>query len=191
MDKESVIYIYITSILFLLKREIYSFYLDPCSLCNLFSSMFCRFLIIDLNGTTTYKWIHTIFIVPDLVTSLRMDFFPQFHPLTCKFYNFFLFLFFFSIFYLFFIYLTLQIIFLFWSTLPLFHIPYFFPIPCLHMDVPNPQPHPTPPHPTRPLSSLGPTFYWGLGASSLTEPRPGSLLYMCWGPHISWCMLPG
>jgi hypothetical protein len=33
---------------------------------------------------------------------------------------------------------------------------------------------------------------WGLGASSLIEPRPSiPLLYMCCGPHISWCMLPG
>jgi hypothetical protein len=45
--------------------------------------------------------------------------------------------------------------------------------------------------PTPPLSSLGPPVSWGLGASSLNEPRSGSLLlYMCWGAHISWCMLP-
>jgi hypothetical protein len=53
-------------------------------------------------------------------------------------------------------------------------------------------PHPTTPPPTRPLNSPGPPVSWGLGASSLTEPRPGSsLLYIFWGPHISWCMLPG
>ena len=46
--------------------------------------------------------------------------------------------------------------------------------------------------PTRPLNSLGPPGSWGLGASSLTEPRPDCpLLYMCWEPHISFCMLPG
>jgi hypothetical protein len=52
---------------------------------------------------------------------------------------------------------------------------------CLNEDVQIPHPHPT-----RTLNSLGPPVSWGLGASSLTEPRPGSiLLYMCWGPHIS------
>jgi hypothetical protein len=46
------------------------------------------------------------------------------------------------------------------------------------------------PHPTWPLNSLGPPVSWGLGASSLSEHRPGSpLLYVCWGPHISWRML--
>jgi hypothetical protein len=45
-------------------------------------------------------------------------------------------------------------------------------------------------HPTWPLNSQGPPVSWGLGASSLNEHRPRSpLLYMCWGPHISWCML--
>jgi hypothetical protein len=53
----------------------------------------------------------------------------------------------------------------------------------------SPLPHP---HPTRLLNSLGPPVSWRLGSSSLTKPRPGSLLlYMCWGPHISRCMLPG
>jgi hypothetical protein len=47
------------------------------------------------------------------------------------------------------------------------------------------------PHPTSPLNSLWPPVSWGLGASSLNEYRPSSpLLYVCWGPHISWCMLP-
>jgi hypothetical protein len=46
------------------------------------------------------------------------------------------------------------------------------------------------PHPTWPQNSLGPPVSWGLGASSLNEHRPWSpLLYVCWGPHISWCML--
>jgi hypothetical protein len=46
------------------------------------------------------------------------------------------------------------------------------------------------PHPTRPLNFLGPAFSGELGASSLIEPRPSSpQLYMCWGPHISWCTL--
>ena len=52
----------------------------------------------------------------------------------------------------------------------------------------------TPPisHPTRPPNSLGPRVSCRLSASSLTESIPSSpLLYMCWGPHISWCMLPG
>ena len=44
---------------------------------------------------------------------------------------------------------------------------------------------------TRPLYCLGPQVSQGLGASSLTEARPGSpLLYMCWGLHIRWGMLP-
>jgi hypothetical protein len=46
------------------------------------------------------------------------------------------------------------------------------------------------PQPTWPVNSLGPPVSWRLGASSLNEHRPGSpLLYVCWGPHISWCML--
>jgi hypothetical protein len=58
------------------------------------------------------------------------------------------------------------------------------PNPCLHMDVPIPLP-------SWPLNSLWPPVSSGLGASSLNEHRPGSpLLYMCWRPHISWCMLP-
>jgi hypothetical protein len=45
-------------------------------------------------------------------------------------------------------------------------------------------------HLTRPVNSLGPPVSWGLGASSLTNPRCDSpLLYMCWEPHISWFML--
>jgi hypothetical protein len=46
------------------------------------------------------------------------------------------------------------------------------------------------PHPTWPLNSLGSPVSWGLGTSSLNEHRPGiPLLYVCWGPHIIWCML--
>ena len=46
--------------------------------------------------------------------------------------------------------------------------------PCFQEDIPTPCPHPT-----RPLNSLGPPVFWGLGASSLTEPLPGSpLLYV-------------
>jgi hypothetical protein len=38
---------------------------------------------------------------------------------------------------------------------------------------------------------LGPPISWGLGTSSLIEHILGSpLLYMCWGPQISWYMLP-
>jgi hypothetical protein len=48
------------------------------------------------------------------------------------------------------------------------------------------------PHHTWPLNYLGHPVTWGLGASSLNEHRPGSpLLYVCWGPHISWCVWPG
>jgi hypothetical protein len=55
--------------------------------------------------------------------------------------------------------------------------------PCLYMGVPNP-------HLTWPLNSVRPPVSWELGASSLNEHRPGSsLLYVCWQPHISWCML--
>jgi hypothetical protein len=62
------------------------------------------------------------------------------------------------------------------------------PPPHLQEDVLTP-PHP---HPIKPPHFLGPQVFWGLGASSPTESRPSSpLLYMCWGPHISWCLLPG
>jgi hypothetical protein len=57
------------------------------------------------------------------------------------------------------------------------------PSPCLHVDVPIF-------HPTWTLNSLGPPVSWGLGGSSLNEHRPSSpLLYVLWGPHISWCLL--
>jgi hypothetical protein len=63
-------------------------------------------------------------------------------------------------------------------------VPHPIPPTCLHMDVSTP-------HPTWLLKSLGLPVSFGLGASSLNEHRPGSpLQYMCWGPHISWCMLP-
>jgi hypothetical protein len=68
------------------------------------------------------------------------------------------------------------------------------PLTVSHPIPPPPSPrrssHPTKPYPTRPLHSLGPLrvrciFF-------LTEARAGSpLLYVCWGPHISLCMLPG
>jgi hypothetical protein len=49
----------------------------------------------------------------------------------------------------------------------------------------------SPPLP-RPSHSLEPQVSQGLGASSLTEARSDSLLlWMCWEPHVSWCMLPG
>jgi len=51
---------------------------------------------------------------------------------------------------------------------------------------------PPSPNPTSLTHSLGPQVSLGLGASSLTDSRSGSpLLYMCWGLHISWGMLPG
>jgi hypothetical protein len=47
------------------------------------------------------------------------------------------------------------------------------------------------PHSTWPLNSLVPPVSWGLGVPSVNEERPSSpLLYVCWGPQISWCMLP-
>ena len=52
-------------------------------------------------------------------------------------------------------------------------------------------PSPTP-QPTWPLNSLELQICWGLGTSSLTEPRLSSpLLYMSWGSQISRFMLPG
>jgi hypothetical protein len=67
--------------------------------------------------------------------------------------------------------------------------PLLLPIP-LYLLSPRWCPHPQP-HPTMPSHSLGPQLSWGLGASSLTEARPGSpLLCMCPRPQISWCMLP-
>jgi hypothetical protein len=83
------------------------------------------------------------------------------------------------------LYFTSQNLFLSRFTLWLFPIRYLLPNPCLHENVNTP-------HPTRLLNSLRPLVSRGLGASSLTKPRPDSpLLHMCWGPHISWCMLPG
>lgn len=59
------------------------------------------------------------------------------------------------------------------------------PLPMFSRGCPHPPPHHT-------SLSLGPQVFWGLGASSPTEPRPGSpLLFMCQGPHISWFRLPG
>ena len=73
------------------------------------------------------------------------------------------------------------------STLQLFHNPYLLPTSFSPRGCP--QSHP---HPTRLLNPPGPPVSWGLGAFSITEPRPVSpLVYMCWEPHISWCMLPG
>jgi hypothetical protein len=95
----------------------------------------------------------------------------------------------FFIFYLF-IYLfifALQMLFSSQSTLWLFHIPQYPSASYLHENVPTLNPHPT-----RSLNTVGPSGFWGLGESSLTEPRPSRLLlYMCWGPHISWYMLVG
>jgi hypothetical protein len=69
------------------------------------------------------------------------------------------------------------------STLRLFHISYLLSTPCLLVDASSP-------HPTWPLNSLGPPVSGGLGVSSLNDHILGSpLLYVCWGSHISWCML--
>ena len=74
-----------------------------------------------------------------------------------------------------------------WSTIRLFHIPYLLFVPLSPQDVPS-----TPTfHPTRPLNTLEPPVSWGLVTSSLKDPKSSNrLLYMCWGPHISWYMLP-
>jgi hypothetical protein len=61
------------------------------------------------------------------------------------------------------------------------------PITPPHLLSPCGCPH-TPCHLTSKLS--GASSLLRLGASSLNEHRPSSpLLYVCWGPHISWCML--
>jgi hypothetical protein len=69
------------------------------------------------------------------------------------------------------------------TTLCLLHISHLLPTqPHLHMDAPTP-------HTTSPLDSLVSPVSWGLSALSQNEPRPGSsLLYVCWEPHISWCL---
>jgi hypothetical protein len=42
------------------------------------------------------------------------------------------------------------------------------------------------------LPTLGPPVSWGFSAFLLTEPRRDNpLLYICWGCHSSWYMLPG
>jgi hypothetical protein len=86
------------------------------------------------------------------------------------------------------IYFTFQTLSPTWSSLWLFHIPYLLPqFSFIQDDVPTPCPHIT-----RTPHSLGPQISGGLGAFSLTESIPSSpLLYTCWGPHSSWCMLPG
>jgi hypothetical protein len=85
-----------------------------------------------------------------------------------------------------------------------FYTPDFiFPSPGLYptysLIVQHPTPPPLPhvstwmsPPPTPPdLQTPWPPVSWGLGALSQLEHRPRSpLLYVCWGPHISWCMLP-
>ena len=88
----------------------------------------------------------------------------------------------------FYFHFKLQILFPALSKLWLFHIPYLLPAPL------SPQgcAHAPQPHPTRPLNSLGTLVSWRLSESSPSKPRPSShLLYMCWEPHIRWCMLPG
>ena len=86
-----------------------------------------------------------------------------------------------------FIYLfTLQILFpLLWGPLSDWPTSHTSSQPCLYEDVSTLhfQPH---------LPSKLPGASKGLGTSSLIELRPQSpLLYISWGPHIRWCMLPG
>ena len=81
-----------------------------------------------------------------------------------------------------FFYFTVQTLSPFRSTLWLFHIPHLLP-PSKRMS--------TPPNSIRSPHLLGPQVSWQLGASSLTESWSGNpLLCMCWGPHISWCIVP-
>lgn len=57
---------------------------------------------------------------------------------------------------------------------------------CLQEDVLTSIPHPTPLHPARPPYSLRSQDSRSLGASTLTEAKPGSpLLYKCQGPRTS------
>ena len=86
----------------------------------------------------------------------------------------------------------------FFNSLIFFYIPVFIHLLVHPLTTPHPIPplpiskrmSPLPSHLTRPPHYL--QFFRGLGASSLSEARSGSpLLYMCWRPHISCCMLPG
>jgi len=88
-------------------------------------------------------------------------------------------------------------------SLTLFYSPVYIPFPVCPLTFPHPISPYSPPqsprgwpnlhsHPTRPHHSLGPRVSWGLGDSLVTKFRPiNLLLYMCWEPQISWCMLPG
>jgi hypothetical protein len=88
-----------------------------------------------------------------------------------------------------FIYFKLQILYpsLVHSPTVPHHIPPHCPLVSTRMSSPH-----TPTPPTRTLNSLRLPVLWALGAPSLTKPRPSSLLlYMPWGPHSTWGMLPG
>jgi hypothetical protein len=100
---------------------------------------------------------------------------------------------------LFFVFITFIFFFTFLKNNLLFKLYILFPPPWYFLQV---DPHPIPPphplsqcecphlHPTWLLNILSPPVSWGLGASSLDESRHGHpLLYVCWEPHISWCML--
>jgi hypothetical protein len=69
-------------------------------------------------------------------------------------------------------------------TLQLFHIPYLLPTSMSpHIDV-------LIAYLTLPLNSLRPRVSWGLGVSYLDAHKTSSpLLYVCWDPQISCCML--
>ena len=70
----------------------------------------------------------------------------------------------------------------FWKLFNLFcYTADFNPVPVHPLTVPSLSPWGCP-NPTRPRHSLGSPVPWGIGTSSLTEPRPGSpLLYICLG----------
>ena len=99
--------------------------------------------------------------------------------------------------------LNVAFLFFFFSFLILFNLFFQYRIypPPYPLTVPKPKtPPPTPfsmmtsppqPHTTRLLNCLGRPVYGMLDASFLTEPRSSSpLLYVCWRPLISCCMLP-
>ena len=83
------------------------------------------------------------------------------------------------------IFFTVQNLSASWLTLRLFYTPHFLPTLSLRGCC-------NPPGPSRCPPSLGTQVSRLLGASFLIESRHSSpLLYMCGGPHISWCVLPG
>ena len=70
----------------------------------------------------------------------------------------------------------------------LLHVPHLFlPYPCHYEDNPNP---PLPPYQTSSIPEASNLLSIKCIFSDHAQTS-SSLLYMCWGPFISWCMLPG